>query len=160
MGHWKILELLYHLSPVRVWKARLVRHMENCPACSAKLADREEARRLLVQAEDLDRLDDIWPSVKAALRPLPGSPSKNRSGFPGAFRWTAVAGGLAAAAFLLIGTVRYLGNASQGDGRGRFLDGTGGFVLHSARIENEPANTYIIHPPDDGMVVIWVEKNI
>ena len=67
--------------------------------------------------------------------------------------------GLALAIALLVGTVRYLGRPDVSGG-GDSLAETDGFVLHSARIENEPAKTYIIHPPDDGMIVVWVEKSL
>jgi hypothetical protein len=145
--------------------------MENCPECSARLAGREEVRRVLVQAEDLGGLDDIWPAVKRAMGPASGAARsvetplsrpalKNKSVRPApAVRWAVVGSGLALAAALLVGTVRYLGHPGA-SGAGDSIAETNGFILHSARIENEPANTYIINPPDDGMVVVWVEKSL
>jgi anti-sigma factor RsiW len=171
MGHSGIVELLYRILPVPAWKSGLARHMENCPACSARLAGRDEVRRVLVQAEDLGGLDDVWPAVKRALGPVAGGgrpnaiplsrPAlKNKSVRPApAVRWAAAGCGLVLAAALLVGTVRYLGHPGA-SGAGDSLAETSGFILHSARIENEPANTYIIHPQDDGMVIVWVEKNL
>jgi len=145
--------------------------MESCPACSSRLAGKDEVRRVLVQAEDLGDLDDFWPAVKRAMgpasertrsveTPLSRAALKNKSFRPArAVRWAAAGCGLALAAALLVGTVRYLGHPDA-SGSGDSMAETGGFILHSARIENEPANTYIIHPQDDGMVVVWVEKTL
>lgn len=171
MRHSEIVELLYRLSPVPAWKSGLARHMENCPVCSARLAGREEVRRALVQAEDLGGLDDVWPAVKREMGPVAGGGRSDaiplsrpalkagQSLHAPALRWAAAGCGLALAAALLVGIVRYLGHPGA-SGSGDSMAETSGFILHSARIENEPANTYIIHPKDNGMVVVWVEKNL
>jgi hypothetical protein len=171
MEHSGIVELLYRILPCPAWKSGLARHMESCPACSKRLAGREDVRRVLVQARDLGGLDDIWPAVQRGLGRAPaGMPSsgarmsgaafKSASARPAPIvRWAAALSGLALAAALLVGPVRYLGPPGA-SGAGDSMAETDGFVLHSARIENEPANTYIIHPQDDGMVVVWVEKRL
>jgi hypothetical protein len=119
----------------------------------------------------LGGLADIWPAVKTAMGSAPGidhpawtplsrSALKSESARPApAVRWAAAGCGLALAAALLVLTVNYLGHPTASG----FCDSmaeTNGLILHSARIENQPANTYIIHPPDDGMVVVWVEKSL
>jgi anti-sigma factor RsiW len=169
MDHSGIVEFFCRVLPVPAWKSGLAGHLESCPACAARLAGKDEVRRILVQAEDLGGLDEIWPAVKRAMAPDsgPGRPAgtplsrpglRGKSGRP-AVRWAAAGCGLALAAALLVGTVRYLGHPSA-SGAGDSMAETGGFILHSARIENEPANAYIIHPRDDGMVVVWVEKSL
>ena len=171
MGHSGIVELLCRVLPVPAWKSGLARHMENCPACSKKLAGREDVRRVLVQAQDMGGLDDIWPAVKRGISPASAAGRTAGAPFSGAalkttpvrpapaVRWAAAGCGLALAAALLVGTVRYLGNPDA-SGSGDSMAETSGFILHSARIENEPANTYIFHPQDDGMVIVWVEKTL
>ena len=171
MEHSGIVERLYRVLPVPAWKAGLARHMESCPACSKKLAGREDVRRVLVRARDLDGLENIWLAVKRGIGPDPeaerlwgvrisGAVLKTATGRPATLiRWAAALAGLALAIALLVGTVRYLGHPGA-SGEGDSLAETSGFVLHSARIDNEPAKTYIIHPQDDGMIVVWVEKSL
>ncbi len=170
MRHTGMVELLWRVLPVSAWKSGLARHMEKCPVCAARLADKEEVRRILVKAGDLGDLDGIWPYVRRALKPDAGaSPSAilARSALassagetrPGpALRWAAALGGAALAAWVLAGTIRYLGPAGPA-GPGPVAAEAAGFILHSARVENKPAETYIIHPADDGLVDDWVEKS-
>ena len=167
MLHARMVELLWRALPVPAWKSGLARHMENCPACAARLADRKEVRRVLIQAGDLDGPDDLWPRVRRALDGNPETrPSAvaERSALKAGearsapfLRWAAALGGTALAVTILIGTIRYLGETKSG-GPGPVVAETDGFILHSASIENKPAETYIIHPQDDGLIVVWVEK--
>ncbi len=171
MGHSEIVEFLFRILPVPAWKSGLAGHMESCPACSTRLAGRDEVRHVLVQAEDLGGLDDIWPAVKSAMAldsgsgrpdgaPVSSPVLRTKPGRPApAVRWALAGSGLALAAALLVGTIRYLEHPGASGARDSVAE-TGGFILHSARIENEPANIYIIHPRDDGMVVVWVEKSL
>jgi hypothetical protein len=127
-------------------------------------------RRVLFKAEDMVCLDNIWLAVKRAIDSDPrtecsnGLPIsepylKSKSSCPArGVRLAAATCGLAFAVALLVSTVRYLGHSGESGSNGSMAE-TSGFILHSARIENEPANTYIIHPKDDGMVVVWVEKS-
>jgi len=167
-GTLGIVELLYRLLPIPAWKAGLARHMESCPACSQRLAGREDVRRVLVQADDLGGLDKIWPAVKRgsartwkrSARPGSGYRAPLSRPRPAARSDRPLGGGLVRFGLgdrALVGTVRYLGRPDVSGG-GDSLAETDGFVLHSARIENEPAKTYIIHPPDDGMIVVWLKK--
>jgi hypothetical protein len=156
--------------PFPAWKSGLARHMESCPACARRLAGKEDVRRVLVQAGDLGGLEGIWPAVRRGIRPQSEAErSSGRSDSQAALmirasrparavRWAAALSGLAVAAVVLVGTVRYLGHPGASAG-GDSMSETNGFVLHSARIDNKPARTYIIHPQDDGMVVVWVEKS-
>ena len=171
MEHSGIIERLYRVLPIPAWKAGLARHMESCPACSQRLAGKEDVRRVLVQEGDLGGLENIWPAVKRGIGPDPeaerlpgmrisGPVLKTATRRPAPLvRWAAALSGLALAAVVLVGTVRYLGHPGPSGG-GYSLAETSGFVLHSASIDNEPAKTYIIHPPDDGMIVVWVEKSL
>lgn len=167
MLHPGMVELLWRVLPVPAWKSGLARHVEKCPVCAARLAGKEEVRRVLVQAGDLGGLDDIWPAVRRALGgnaepPISTVTVRSALKEKGArsapvLRWAGALGGTALAAWLLVGTLSYLGSGDTVR-PGPVMAETAGFILHSARIENKPAETYIIHPQDDGMVVVWVEK--
>jgi len=153
MGHSGILDVLVRVLPLAVWKAAVVRHMEECPSCRRRLAGREEVRRLLVQAEDLGDLSGIWPSVRrrlgSARRDVRAGAASHRSLL---WRWTAALGGSAAAALLIIGLLGYLGTPEPGGGP----DGSG-FRLAYARIGGRPAGTVVFQPADADMIVVWVE---
>lgn len=170
MKHSGIFEWMYRMAPVRAWKGKLAVHMEKCPDCARRLAGRDEVRRVLVQAGDLGRLDDIWPIVRKAGPGIGRDRSMNGpvsglafSGGPRrlsqAFRWASALGGLAVASFMLVGVVRYLRSPSSSPAAASSIARKGGFILHSARVDNRLADTYILQS-NDGMILVWVEKTL
>jgi TonB family protein len=75
MRHAKWIDLFYAVLPFHAWKISLLgRHIEGCPECASRLVTREEARRALVQTEDLGDLDAVWPAVQKALAGADGEP--------------------------------------------------------------------------------------
>jgi anti-sigma factor RsiW len=160
LGHAEIVGAAFRMIPVRTWRERLGRHIDRCPACQARLASREDARRVLFRSGDAGRMDGFWASVRekiAAVTRLPAQAAAGR-GEPalrrGAWRWATAALGLSAAALLTVGLVRYFAAGSGTSGRGPEK----GFEIHYARIAGEPAETIIIRPPDEGTVIVWVER--
>ncbi len=172
MGHSDRLLFLARLVPFGAWKDVLFgRHFERCPECAARLATREEARRLLVGAEEVGDLDGIWPAVCAAIAasgPGPGHPvAAVRVRIP-AWRWLTAAAGLAVAVLLTWGTVRFF---QPGRGLAGFevasvaasMAGSeslaGDVELAYVRIDNEPARTIVYKPHDANLVLIWAGRN-
>jgi hypothetical protein len=167
MKHPGIVDLLYRLFPLRAVRSRLAEHAERCPACGRHLADREEVKRALVAASDLGRLNDIWPAVRSGAAGLSGRSGENAgpasrrpSGSPPRRLWrlAAAGGGLAAAIFLTAFAVRYFGAGAES--AAHQADSGGGFRLHYARIDQRPADTFIVQSPEDNIVLVWVEKNL
>jgi anti-sigma factor RsiW len=158
MSHSGIVDRLARLVPLRPVKARLAKHAETCPACSARLAGRDEVRRILVQAADLGRMDDIWPAVRRGVEaggfdPGPGlKPGRAGAARPRAWRFAAASLGLLAAVFVTAGLIRYL------SGPGDLVGSEEGFRLHYARVERRAADTFVVQSPEDGMVLVWVGK--
>jgi len=162
LGHAEVVGILFRLVRFRRFRDRVWRHIDNCPSCQARLAGREDARRVLFRADDAGGLDGLWPAVRRAIsaestRPVPASaftaaPAVRRN----AWRWAAAAGGLAAAALLTAGLVRTF---MSGTVRSPNLPGAnGGLRIEYARIAGEPAQTIIVHEKDPEMIIVWVEK--
>jgi len=173
MMHSKMMDLLYDLLPFHAWKAVLLGgHIENCPACSQRLASREEARRLLVQAGDVGDLDGLWPAVsermdkaRPALTPDAGvariSEVSRKSKFLNAgWRWAAAGAGFLAAAFMVVWLVQYFGPPAVRGGSGMAAGELEQVQIHYVRIDNEPAQTFIFKPHDSNVVIVWAGKNL
>jgi hypothetical protein len=162
------MEFLYAIMPFHSWKdALLRRHIENCPDCGKRLASREEARQLLVQAGDIDDLDGLWPAISEKIRafrpslaPDAGIAQHAAAPMKAGWRWAAAAAGLLTAAFLTVWLVRYFEPHTLQGGRGMAAEELEQVQIHYVRINNEPAQTFIFKPHDSQVVIIWAGKNI
>ena len=71
MGHSDRVLFFARLIPSGAWKeAQLERHLERCPQCAARLATREETRRLLV-GDSRARVGEA--DLDGAVAVVPGS---------------------------------------------------------------------------------------
>jgi hypothetical protein len=165
MSHSGTVKLLYRIVPLRIVRSRLAEHAERCPACAAWLADRDEVRRILVDAAGLGRLKDIWPAVRSsglATSPPPieaDSRILRRGRGEDGPKWgrlVAASAGIAAAAVLAVFTVSYFG---AGIVQRSAPAVQAGFQLHYARVDQRPANTFTVELPEDRMVLIWFESS-
>lgn len=165
MSHSGTVNLLYRIVPLRIVRSRLAEHAERCPACAAWLADRDEVRRILVDAAGLGRLRDIWPAVRSSSTakntPSPDIDSGilRRGRRKAGPRWgglAAAAAGIAAAALLTALVVGYFGAGIVQRGA---PTAQAGFQLHYARVDQRPANTFTVELPEDRMVLIWFESS-
>lgn len=155
MRHCKIHNVLFEAVPWKAWRDLLIRrHMERCPACRARLAGREETRRVLSRAEDFQGRMDLWPGIRdrmAASAPAAPPASPPRLGLA---RLAAAAGLLIVAAGLSVFILRSFTVAPPAELRAaeeRFEAGP-------VRIAGEPADTYIFQSRELGMTLIWAEK--
>jgi hypothetical protein len=162
MAHSGIVDRLFRLIPLRAVKARLAEHAERCPVCAKRLAGRDEVRRLFVQAADLGNLNDIWPVVRRGSsrieRDKVGAHDRAVSPRPRLWRYAAAGLGLLAAAGLTMSVVRYFGAGPAGTSI--ITRAEGRFEIHYARIQQKPADTFVINSPGDGMILVWVDKNL
>lgn len=165
MSHSGTINLLYRIIPLRIVRSRLAEHAERCPACAARLADRDEVRRIMVDAASLGRLKDIWPAVRSSALVNSGPPlvadsrilrrGRGEAG-PRWGRLAAATVGIAAAASLAAFTVSYFGAGIVQRGAPA---ASAGFKLHYARVDQRPANTFTVELPEDRMVLIWFESS-
>ena len=156
MRHCRILELLYEAFPVRPWQGFLLRvHMDHCPACQAKLARRDEARRALHRAEDFAAGANLWPTLRRRLEdrpaPLPARPVLGAL----ALRAAASAGLLVAAAGLSVlfwrGFKVEQAGPTPATTRGKFS-------VDYVRIGGRPADSYVFQSKEAKMTLIWASK--
>jgi hypothetical protein len=164
MAHSGIVDRLFRLIPLPVVKARLAEHAERCPVCAKRLAGRDEVRRIFVRAADLGNLDDIWPAVRRGscrgLAEDTSVPIDRATGRPKPrlWRYAVACFGFMVAAGLTVSVVRYFGAGSEGTAI--ITRAEESFEIHYARIQLKPAATFVVHSPGDGMVLVWVEKNL
>lgn len=167
MGHWAIIKSAVSILPRGRLREAVFRHVDACPACQARLIGREDARKCLVQADQIGGLDKIWPAVCTAIKagPDPRLAVRGGTAFRAAahprpkgrtLRWAAAAGGIAGAAAAIIFVtaliiprgVNFAGAADPSPDPLRIL---------SASIGGLPAETYIIPIPEDRMILVWFE---
>jgi hypothetical protein len=170
MGHAKWIEFVYRLLPFLSWKGALLRrHVEKCAICEARLVSRDEARRLMVQADDAEAWADLWPAVQTniAVDPVSAQSADAREGkrtsAPG-WRWAVAFAGLGLAVFMTFAVVAYFRTgpaAGHPGGESAVFAGSAaaGLSLDYVRIGNEPARTLIFKPRGSNMVIVWAEKN-
>jgi len=163
MAHWAFVKLAVTMRLPAGFRDRLWAHIDRCPSCQARLAGREETRRLLVQASDVGRLDRIWPAVRKSIRGIDRNApetfslrSAGRAGGDRISRWAAAAAGVGIAAFLTVSAVRYLRGIPEAASGGARSENA--IQIHYAWIGGRPADTFIVKPPDAGFIVVWVEK--
>ena len=168
MRHFKGMDLFYRLLPFPSWKAALLRgHMEKCPECGRRLASREEARHVLIQARDVGDLDRLWPAISGRIRgiapwlePNAGMAREATARPRAVWRIAAAAAGLALAVVMTFTVVRFFRSPAPPLGAA-FVEGeTDQVQIHYVRIENEPAQTFIFKPHDSDVVIVWAGKYI
>ena len=128
------------------------RHMGRCPSCGETLASREEVRRILIQEGDIGNLDGLWPGLERKLkdRIKRDSRSGRRKGWVLGFTAAgALAGLLAGVLIFNIFLTRFSPSHRQG----------GSFEIHHIRVDNQPARTFIVQPPETGMILVWADKS-
>jgi hypothetical protein len=155
MRHCKILNFLFEALPLKPWQDFLIqRHMERCPACRARLAGREEARRVLSRAEDFREKMDFWLRVKAMMADpvLTLHPAK----------WprTGLAKAAAAAALLVLAAVFsvWFFRGFKVERPAAALPAEAKFEINYIRIGGQPADAYLFQSRDLRMTLIWAEK--
>jgi hypothetical protein len=165
MSHSSFIDLVYRVLPFHAWKDWLLRrHIENCPGCRSRLVSREEARLLLVQADEVGDLGRLWPAIKQRL----GGNERHgeKGGLPKSAlvrKWRLAAVGLAvlliavAVNLLLLQTPRPEISTSAGEINAAEPEQV---QIHYVKIENEPAQTFIFQPRDSNILIVWASKNL
>lgn len=155
MRHCKIPNVLFEAFPLKPWRDLLIRrHMERCPVCRARLAGRDEARRVLSKAEDFRGRMDLWPGIRDRMA---ASARTGRQTIPPRFglaRFAAAAALLVMAAGLSLLFFRGFTIAPQAPPRAAEER----FEVNHIRIAGQPADSYLFQFRDLRMTLIWAEK--
>jgi hypothetical protein len=163
MGHWALVKFAVSVLPRGRGREReaAFRHIDHCPTCQERLVGLGEARRVLIQAENVGRLDEIWPSIDKAIKAKPAPAaraferSERRRGSR-LWRWAAAGGIAGAVAVILLAlgvlaprSVNYVSGAARPADSLRILTASGA---------GQPAELYVVEVPEDQMILVWVEK--
>jgi hypothetical protein len=145
-----------------------LRHVEKCPACQARLIGREDARRWLVQADQIGGLDGLWPAIRKAMDagPAPRAVAQGGAAFLASsppsrpklrfLRWAAATSGLGGAALAIL-TILALVVPRGVDFAGAADPQHDSLRIVSASVAGQPAETYIIEIPENRMILVWIE---
>ena len=149
----KVFYLWMDILPFNSLRDRMIsRHMGRCRSCRENLASREEIRRILVQEGDIRGLDGLWPGIQGKLNkaikrdPRPARRKGLVLGFTAA---GALAGLITGMLILNIFLTRFSPSYRSG----------GSFEIHHIRVDNQPARTFVVQPPETDMILIWAEKS-
>jgi len=158
MSSCRRIEFLYRAIPLRFWRGWVVRrHIEGCPACQARLASREDVRRLMARPEGYRDVSRLWARLEHELaRPSAETEAGFRTVRP---RWQFALGllafcGAVGLSFWLLSGVR-----SAGPGP-RIPGGSERFTLDYVRVGGAPAQAFVYQPSGSKMVFVWAEKSM
>jgi hypothetical protein len=162
MGHWALVKFAVLVLPRGRGREAVLRHIDRCPTCRARLVGMEEARRVLIQAENVGRLDEIWASVDKAMKakPVPaGRAFERRERRRGSrlLRWAAAAGGIGGAVAVILLALGVLVPRGVDDASGA-APPADSLRIFTASIAGRPAELYVVEAPEDRMIFVWAEK--
>ncbi len=148
---------LYRILPLKIWRGFLIlRHIENCAACQADLASRDEVRTVLIKAGDFASPARLWPRVSRALAPAsPGRLCRKPVSRRLTWRWAMGFAGL----MIVLVSALWLAKSRRVEGIRVPGDGSPGFQILSISIGGVPAQSYVFKPLDSDLIVVWAEKN-
>ena len=154
MFRCKITEFFFFLIPIKRWRGFLIRrHIQKCPSCLDKTASVEEAKLLLIQENEVDNLEGLWPAVKARLYE-----DKREEKFSFLRRWKWVYGAVGLLAVIVSSVWLYIAVFPDRGPSDETM--TEQFRINHITIENEPARAYIFCPQGSKIIIVWAEKNI
>jgi len=163
MGHARIIDFVCRILPFHSWKDRLLHgHVENCPACRERLVSREDARRILVQVEEIGGLERLWPSIENILASDDKKARETSLPRPAIVKMWRLAAGLAvllAAVALNFWLLQKPRQDNLASGAGANPAEVEQVQIRYVRIENEPAQTFIFQPRDSNIIIVWAGRN-
>ncbi len=163
MGHSNLVNLIYRMIPFHTGKDWLLRHhIENCPACRKQLVSLEEARLLLVQADEVGDLGGLWPYVRTRIVEKAKDGEKSPLSKPAVAKIWRLA---TAVTILLVAlAVNFWLFRKPGPGTSGLDEpspaGTEQVQIHYVKIDNEPAQTFIYQPRDSHIIIVWAGRNL
>ena len=145
----KCINFLFRLFPVRAFQGFLIKnHFEKCEECRNLLAKREDAHLFFVKDEKILEMVNLWPGIREKLSEDSGQ--KNRTSFFPKWRWALSAASLTVfifAGFLYLNRNNSIKMALQQEQ----------FEINYIKVEEKPAGTYVIEPPDSEVIIVWAE---
>lgn len=151
----KILEVLFKVVPLRPLQGYLIRrHMEHCPACRARLAGREEARRVLFSEADMRGLGSFWPSVRSRMkRPVSTAAP---AAWGRVLRVRLAAAGVTVVLAVVLGVLFFRGFTVEKASPPRPVEEK--FEVDYVKVGGQPADSYIVKSREPRMTLVWAGK--
>jgi len=161
MWHSKIINFCFWILPFNSWKDFLLgRHIEKCPSCLKSLASQEEARSILIQAEEVQNLEVLWLDFLGKLK-KEKEKKVIRQRKPGLkLKWQWAAGLATVLLAVAINFWFFQGNKLEKIQEAGEIIEHESFELYYVKIESEPARTFVFQPHDSKVIIVWAEKNI
>ena len=146
----KMIDLLFFIIPLSRWREFLIRnHYEKCPYCSRDLAESEEVRSLLIKEVEANDLSEFWTSLKTRYK---DRTNRRSPLFAASWKWMYQSVGLILFTVLAV----WIFISVNSNGKNESIES---FRINYIKIDNQPAQTYIYHPKDTNMVLVWAEKS-
>jgi len=154
MLNCRIVEILFSIVPLNLWKDMLIRHhILKCSRCQGFLVDIKEVKTLLLQEKGTENLEGIWPEIKTRIR---AERETKRSFSRPRLRWA-----ISVAILLVLITSGIWFSLVKLDNKKASEQSIArSFQINYIKIGNKPANAYLYQPKDSEMIFIWAEKNM
>lgn len=154
MFRCKIINFFFIIFPLKIWQDFLLRHhIQKCVVCQNKMASMDETKPLLIQESEIEKLEVLWPAVRAGLSE---GKRKERLFFRPRLGWAVGVVGFLVA--LIAGIWLYsIFTPDRRPSKEILIER---FQINYIRVENKPARAYIFWPHDSKMIIVWAEKNI
>ena len=132
----------------------LLRHMEKCPRCGARLVSKQEARSWLIGAGDVEDDPAFWPAVKGKVRGrASGKPFEPQPRYLIVRRRAAIT-----ALFLLVAVgILFIPKPVPETASPEIDRPPVRFRLNSIMIDGRPINPVVIQPRESDLVIIWAD---
>ncbi len=151
MSRCKIIEYAFSFVPLKKWQDFLIRHhMEKCPDCQRSLISREDAQDMTIQEDHCVATESVWDGFEEKVK---GARREKQQIFRPRWSW---AYGLA---MVLVFVSVWLVLSHQFRKSQVEESINGHFCINYIEIENKPAQTYVYHPLNSNMILVWAQKN-
>ena len=157
----KCYRILFWVIPIKKWQSYLIEsHFSTCARCKQAITGDKGVDPLVISPQQAAASASLWPGVRKGIlsqHQTTASLKKPLCRFLPRWQWAAAVVVLAAV-LLVIPFV--IANKTTDDVPGNQVDRPGRSIsVRSARLEGEPAHSYVFNSRDPEMTMIWVEKN-
>lgn len=149
MWRCRMVDVFFKLLPAKKWQDFLIRnHILNCSACLGKLADKEEARSILIAESEIPAVKDMWPGFVSCLNQ--GIGPRERP-IRKAWNWGYVAAGAIVTLTAVIWSLRAPPSVSHALSEN--------FKITSIEVDGRPAQAFLFKTEDPNTYFVWAERN-
>lgn len=155
----KLNQLLYRVIPIKQWQSFLIgTHFTRCAGCREMFEDivDENISGLVISPQQAETSTSLWPGVREGIQ------AKQESMIiPIYQRWQRTAAAAAAVIAAAVLVIPFLLQKGTPDDLpvNEINKPTHQIAVRSAKLQGQPAHSYIFNSKDPEMTMVWVEKN-